>query len=572
VNGVKGIGAGPRAADAGAQPTGADRFAAVVDLAARRGFFQPSAQIYGGLAGFFDYGPAGAVMLRKMQQSFIDYWTHREQFMLVDTPTVGPERVFRASGHLEKFHDPLVECLACGEASRQDHVQNASGELNPCPNCGKTQWSEPRQASLMFATQVGASRPLTVYLRPETAQGIFWNFAQLLRQSRGRVPFGVVQVGLGYRNEIAPRQALFRMREFHMGEVEVFMSPGDKAWPRFSELGGAQALFLSSDGAQHLATFGEMARQGTVRSEALAHFMAATLEVVLGWGMDPDRVRFRQHMPDEMAHYAADSWDLEVETSLGWIECVGIADRGSYDLTRHQEYSGADLSVFVPYDEPKEVEADVIVPDFKALGPQFRKDAVAVGEAMKAASPRQVGPDGNLTVEVAGQKVTVDKMLFRRERRTVKKTGDTFVPHVIEPSFGFDRIFFALLDAAYRRVEKEGEPYTILGLSPSVAPVTVSVFPLMAKDGLDDRALAIHHAMHASGIDSAYDASGSIGKRYARADEVGTPWCVTVDYDSLEDKAATLRHRDTQVQERVPMADLPARVLQLMRRPAGGVP
>lgn len=550
---------------------GADRFAAVVDLAARRGFFHPSAQIYGGLAGFFDYGPAGAAMLRKMQQSFIDYWTHREGFLQVDTPTVGPERVFRASGHLEKFHDPLVECGACGEVAREDHMRGEDGTLGPCPNCRKVEWSAPRQVSLMFSTEVGASKPTTVYLRPETAQGIFWNFASLLRHHRGKLPMGVVQVGLGYRNEIAPRQALIRMREFHMGEVEVFVPPDEKGWPRFGELANTPCLFISSEGAQHLATFGEMARQGTIRSEALAHFMACALEVVAGWGMDGDHVRFRQHMPDEMAHYAADSWDLEVETSVGWVECVGVADRGDYDLTRHQEYSGADLSVFVPYDEPKEVEAEVIVPDFKALGPKFRADAPAVGEAMKSAKPSQVGPDGNLTVEVGGKPVVVDKMLFRLERRTVKKTGDSFVPHVIEPSFGFDRLLFALMDNSYRRVEKEGEPYTILALSPRVAPVTVSVFPLMAKGGLDERALAVHKALGAAGVDASFDASGSIGKRYARADEIGTPWCVTVDYDSLEDKAATLRHRDTQVQERVPMADIPARVKALLGHPPGGV-
>jgi glycyl-tRNA synthetase len=562
----------PRASDTAGPVEGADRFAAVVDLAARRGFFQPSAQIYGGLAGFFDYGPAGAVMRRKMEQAFVDYWTHREEFLLIDTPTVGPEAVFRASGHLEKFHDPLVECKACGEPARQDHVTGPDGVLAPCPNCGKVEWSDPRHVSLMFSTTVGAARPTTVYLRPETAQGIFWNFAALLRQHRGRLPLGVVQVGLGYRNEIAPRQAVFRMREFHMGEVEVFVAPDDKAWPRFKQLEGLQTTFLSSDGAQHLATFGEMARQGTIRSEVLAHFMAASLEVVLGWGMDADRVRFRQHMPDEIAHYAADSWDLEIETSLGWIECVGVADRGSYDLTRHQEYSGADLSVFVPYDTPREVEADVIVPDFKALGPTYRKDAEAVGEAMKAADPRQVGPDGNLTVGVAGKPVTVDKMLFRLERRTVKKTGESFVPHVIEPSFGFDRILFALLDVSYRRVEKEGEPYTILSLSPKVAPVTVSVFPLMAKDGLGDLARGVHRSLHGAGVDATFDASGSIGKRYARADEIGTPWCVTVDYDSLQDDTVTLRHRDTQVQERIPAKDVPARVLQLIHRSPGGVP
>ncbi|HKZ60101.1 MAG TPA: glycine--tRNA ligase [Candidatus Thermoplasmatota archaeon] len=612
-------GAERRAKDVLKPLTGAERYAAVVDLAARRGFFAPSAEIYGGLAGFFDYGPMGALMLRKIQQAWLDYWTRNEGFFVVDTPTIGPEGVFRASGHLEKFTDPEVECRQCGEPYRLDQVMQDKVFVYPdrfdelhyyltvdfdkepqyveaasvaklnhreirkqimgsgkavigfkCPKCGSVEYEFVRPARLMLETSIGTQRPLVAYLRPETAQGIFWSFPALLRHNRGRVPFGVAQLGLGYRNEIAPRNALYRMREFHMAEVEVFVHPERKTWPRFKEVEAIEATFLAKDGAIHLATFGEMVRSGVVRSEAVGHFVACAYEIVRSLGMPDEKMRLRQHMPDEMAHYAEDCWDLELDTSLGWIECAGIADRGCYDLTRHQEYSGADMSVFVPYDEPRTVEVDALVPDFRALGPRFKAEAAAVGEAVKAASPSALRADGSLVVKAGGKEYTIEPALFKRQKRTEKKTGDSFVPHVVEPSFGLDRIFFALMDAAISRVEKEDEPYTILSLSPKVAPSLVCVFPLMPKDGLDDLAIKLSGELTAAGLSPSYDDAGSIGKRYARADEAGVPWCITVDYDSLKDKAATLRHRDTQVQERLPLTAILARLRELLKSPSGG--
>jgi glycyl-tRNA synthetase len=585
---------------------GAERFQHVVDLAARRGFFSPSAEIYGGLAGFYDYGPLGAVMMRRMTTAWVNYWTRREGFFLIDTPTIGPEAVFRASGHIEKFADPAIECVKCGVALRPDEVLNAirigaegdlAGKLKvlaetvktaslaklaaegavtqavvACPKGGVHDFgdlSAQKQVNLMFSTQVGSGNKTTGYLRPETAQGIFWNFPALLRHNRGRVPFGVAQLGLGYRNEIAPRNALFRLREFHMAEVEVFFDPKDKTWPRFGEFKNIEATFHIQGGPIHLGTFGDMVAAGVIRSEVVAHFVACAYFLLRSFGMPDEKLRLRQHMPDEMAHYAEDCWDLEVDTSLGWIECAGIADRGAYDLTRHQEFSGADMSVFVAYDEPKTVEVDGFAPDFRALGPKFRGDAAAVGEAVKAASPTQLQSDGSLKVTVGGKETVVEPSLFKREKRMEKKAGESYIPHVVEPSFGLDRIFFALMDAALSRYEKEGEPYTILKLDPRIAPVTVCVFPLMKKDGLDTLAEAMHGELAAAGLAAEYDDSGSIGKRYARADEIGVPWCVTIDYESLNDKAATLRHRDTQMQERVALSNMRAHIQALLAK-AGG--
>jgi glycyl-tRNA synthetase len=446
-------GAAARAKDTLRELEGSQRFEAVVDLAARRGFFHPSATIYGGLAGFFDYGPLGAPMRRKMEGAWVDYWLKREGFYLIDTPTVGPEAVFRASGHLEKFSDPLVECKACGTVSRADSLDGGK-----CPNCGARDFTPPRQVNLMLETKVGATKPVTAYLRPETAQGIFWNFPVLLRNHRGRLPFGVAQLGLGYRNEIAPRNALFRLREFHMAEVEVFIDPDQKTWPRFEALQGLEATFLARDGAVHLGTFGEMVKQGVMRSQAVGHFTAAAFEIVRAFGMPEEKIRLRQHTPEEMAHYAEDTWDLEFETSLGWIEVAGIADRGCYDLTRHQTYSGQDMSVFVPFDEPKMVEVDGFVPDYRALGPKYKAEAGAVGDAIKAAAPSQLQADGSLRVSLGGREITVDPAQFKREKRTEKKSGTSLIPHVIEPSFGLDRIFFALLDAAFSRVHHGRRP------------------------------------------------------------------------------------------------------------------
>jgi glycyl-tRNA synthetase len=596
----------PRAKDVLKPLEGAERFDEIVALAARRGFFSPSAEIYGGLAGFYDYGPLGAVMMRRMVAAWINYWTRREGFFLVDTPTIGPEAVFRASGHLDKFADPALECTKCGASFRPDEVAGAirlgdgdlpaklkllldtlkttslaklgaegsvTLELVACPKGALHDFGDlasAKQVNLMFSTQVGSGAKTTAYLRPETAQGIFWLFPALLRHNRGRVPFGVAQVGLGYRNEIAPRNALFRMREFHMAEVEVFFDPSTKKWPRFKDLEGMEATFHDQSGAIHLATFREMVNSGVIRSEIVAHFAAAAYELVRSFGVPDERMRLRQHMPGEMAHYAQDCWDLELETSLGWIECAGIADRGGYDLTRHQEYSGADMSVFVPFDAPKMVEVDGFSPDFRALGPLFRAEAAAVGEAVKAATAASLQPDGSLKVKVAGTDVVVDPSLFKRETRTEKKSGDSFVPHVVEPSFGLDRIFFALMDAAFARVEKEGEPYTILRLDPRVAPITACVFPLMPKDGMETAAEQVHLELSRAGIPSQYDDSGSIGKRYARADEAGVPFCITVDYESLTDNAATLRLRDTQAQERVPIATVGARIQALLAHAGGG--
>lgn len=579
---------------------------ALTDLASRRGFFSPSAEIYGGLSGFFDYGPLGAVMMRRITAAWVNYWTRHEGFYLVDTPTIAPEAVFRASGHLEKFADPAIECTRCGTALRPDEVAGAirlghgddlaskykvlldtlkaasltklaseglvTQAVLACPKGGVHDFADlgaGKQVNLMFSTQVGSSARTTAYLRPETAQGIFWNFPALLRHNRGRVPFGVAQLGLGYRNEIAPRNALFRLREFHMAEVEVFFDPKAKFWPRFKEVADIEATFHIQGGPIHLGTFRDMVTSGVIRSEIVGHFVACAYALIRSFGMPDEKMRLRQHMPDEMAHYAEDCWDIEIETSLGWIECVGIADRGAYDLTRHQEFSGADMSVFVAFDAPKTVEVEVFVPDFRALGPKFRGDAAAVGEAIKAAPLTAVQSDGSIKVKVSDKEFVVEAALFKREKRTEKRAGESFIPHVVEPSFGLDRIFFALMDAALSRVEKEGEPYTILKLDPRIAPITVGVFPLMKKDELDSVATKIHDDLMAAGLAVDYDDAGSIGRRYARADEAGVPWCITVDYESLTDKAVTVRHRDTQIQERVAIEGLRGHLQMLLSKSGG---
>ncbi|MBR6204910.1 MAG: glycine--tRNA ligase, partial [Candidatus Methanomethylophilaceae archaeon] len=273
-------------------------------------------------------------------------------------------------------------------------------------------------------------------------------------------------------------------------------------------------------------------------------------------GIDPKRLRFREHEKDEMAHYAADCWDAEVLLSYGWTEVVGIADRGSWDLSRHSQFSGADLTHLKRFDEPREMEVEKIAAKHKALGPAFKAKAKAIAAAMESMSPSDV-KDGKLAVKVDGEDVVLTEEYFEVVKRVEKVAGVRVIPHVIEPSHGLDRIFYSVLEHAY----DPKDDYTVLRLAPAVAPIKVGVFPLMEKDGLDDKAREIYEKVHTHRMEAYYDGSGTIGKRYARMDEVGTPWCITVDYQTLKDGTVTIRDRDTTDQKRIP-ADSASAVLE----------
>jgi len=550
----------------------------LLSLCKRRGFIWPSFELYGGVAGMFDYGPLGSNMRNNIVEVWRDIYRGREGFIEIDSETVNPREVFKASGHVDEFADLITYCAECESAFRADHLVKEFFDnpdvLSPkqldeafvkfdvkCPECGG-KLGPVEEFNLMFKTTIGPGSSRVGYLRPETAQGIFVNYLNLYRYNREKLPLGVIQTGRGYRNEIAPRQGMIRMREFNMMEVELFVDPDDKSWVRFPVIENDLITLVPNTGAEAVTmTVGEAVKKGIIANKVLAYFVYTTQQFLIRLGVDPKRLRFRQHLTDEMAHYAMDCWDAEVLLSFGWIEVTGIADRGCWDLSRHAEFSGTELTHFKKFDEPKEMETDKIKAKHKALGPRFKEKAKAIAEMMETKHPSDI-KDGKLALKLEGEDVILDGEFFEVVKVREKVSGERVVPHVIEPSHGLDRIFYSVLEHSY--VHDKKEDYTVLKLAPEVAPIKVGVFPLMEKDGLDTLASDIYKKVHSPRTEAYYDGSGTIGKRYARMDEVGTPWCITVDYESLEGPTkgtVTIRDRDTTAQKRIPV-DSVEKVLQ----------
>ena len=535
----------------------------LLSLCKRRGFLWPAYDIYGGVGGLYDYGPLGALLKFNIEYHWRKLYVLGEGFQEISCPIVAPEPVFKASGHLDAFSDMYVECVSCGETYRADHLAKGLHD-NPaalseaqlgkilkenevrCENC-KGELTSPKRFNLMFRTSVGAGKGKVAYLRPETAQGMFVNFSQIYRYAREKVPVGVIQIGRAFRNEISPRQGLIRLREFNQMEAELFVHPDDKTWPKFKNVKDQVLPFVPSSGAPRKMSLGDAVKNGVIVNEVLAYFMWLTYKFAVDLGLDPARLRLRQHEETEMAHYASDCWDLEAEIGYGWTELVGVADRGCYDVQAHVNHSSADLTAFERFDEPREVEQEVVKVRFEALGPLFKGKAKAVGEALGRLSPSDVKGRYGVSIEVGGERISVPSACYEITSRKEKVSGRKFVPHVIEPSYGVDRILFALLDHSYTKKDD----YVVMRLKGLVAPVKVGVFPLMAKDGLDKIAQEIYESLCAAGQSAYYDDSGSIGRRYARMDEIGTPCCVTVDYDSKSDGTVTIRDRDSAEQVRI---------------------
>ncbi|MEM3852042.1 MAG: glycine--tRNA ligase [Methanomassiliicoccales archaeon] len=527
----------------------------VLSLSRRRGFYWPSFELYGGLAGFYDYGPLGLLM----RENIYAVWKalyRREGFFEIDTPAINPEEVFVASGHVASFADMLVECKQCGESFRADQLpgmeQLTASEIRTaleegkatCPVCGSTSFSEPRPFNLMFRTFIGPSESKKGYLRPETAQGIFINFNQLLRFYREKLPFGAIQRGRGFRNEISPRQGLIRLREFNMLEAELFVDPDNKGWPGFAKAASVKTRLLTADGKEIEITFGHALKSGLIKSEVHAYFMFLTQRLMEIVGLDLSKCRFRQHRRDELAHYAVDTWDFEVLLSNGWTELTGIADRGAYDLTAHASKSGQDLSYF-KRGTGEMRRRKVVKANRAALGKRFRNEARLIADAVERLQPEVVG--GEITVDVEGRKYVLSTDFYEVTEIEEKDSGRRVVPHVIEPSGGLDRIFYAVLEHSLTSSE-EGDAFA---LAPSIAPIKAGVFPLTQADEQCTFAREIYERLLSDSIEVYYDESGSIGRRYARMDEVGTPYCVTVDEISLTDRTVTIRDRRTKQQIRI---------------------
>ena len=428
----------------------------IVALCKRRGFVFPSSEIYGGLGSTYDYGHYGVLLKNNVKA---EWWRamlqDRDDIVALDSAILQHPRVWEASGHLEGFTDPLVQCLGeCKKRWREDHLREAieaeGGDPNAelrCPECGG-ELSEPRQFNLMFETHVGpvADQGSTVYLRPETAQGIFINFKNVLGFARKRPPFGIAQIGKSFRNEITPGNFIFRTREFEQMEMEFFVPPADaEKW--------------------HRVWIDERERWYTEL------------------GIRPELLRVRPHGADELSHYSSATSDIEYLFPIGWSELEGIANRGDFDLTQHAKFSGEKLEYFD------------------------------------------------------------------------QATKERYVPYVIEPAAGADRATLAFLVDAYDVEEVEGRKRTVLRLHPKLSPVKVAVLPLVSKEGMPEKARDVFESLRRR-VPAEFDEGGSIGKRYRRQDEIGTPWGITVDGQTMEDDTVTLRDRDSLEQVRVPIEGL----------------
>ncbi|KAK4702119.1 glycyl-tRNA synthetase, partial [Phenoliferia sp. Uapishka_3] len=421
--------------------------------------------------------------------------------------------------------------------------------------------TEPVEFNLMFDTHIGPTGQIKGYLRPETAQGHFVNFNRLLDFNNGRVPFASAQIGRSFRNEISPRSGLLRVREFTMAEIEHFVDPDAKDHDRFDSIKDIKLNLLPKDiqsaGKTDLSvvTVGEAVASGTIDNQTLGYFIARIYLFLVKIGINPARLRFRQHMANEMAHYAADCWDAEIDTSYGWIECVGCADRSAYDLTVHSKKTDTKMVVRQPLKEVRIVERWVASVEKKAFGPRYKKEARGLEETILALDETaleklavELQDKQSCKITSGGVEYDVGSDVLSIKQFTFREAVREFVPNVIEPSFGIGRILYSLLEHSYWAREDDVNR-GVLSLPPAVAPIKVLIVPLSGNAEFRPLVKEISQKLRSAGLASRVDDSGaSIGKRYARNDELGTPFGVTLDFASVKNGTMTLRERDTTVQ------------------------
>ena len=546
-----------------------DIYEKIMMLAKRRGFIYPSFEIYGGVAGFYDYGPLGAQLKNNIENLWRHYFVLKDKCVEINTPTITLYEVLKASGHVDEFTDLTVDCKKCKQSYKVEDIIDKDTSVEEavkknkikCPVCG-ADLKNAYPVNLMFSTKIGIGNSRDAFLRPETAQGIFTDFHLLYRYAREKLPLGVVQIGRGYRNEVSPRQGIIRLREFSMAEAEVFFDPENKVHPEFDKVKNKE-LYLFDNKKEMKISLEKAVKNRVINNQALAYYMYLTQEFLLSAGVDPKKFRFRKHAADELAHYATECWDAELFSErFGWIECVGIADRSAYDLSSHIEATETDMYALRKYDKPKTVEIKKIIPKMDKLGPLFKNKA---GEIKKLLEKMEVKNGDRISVRIDGKSVVIPEDCYEIKVVKEKQVGEKFVPHVIEPSFGIDRILYCILEHNYVETRKKDEEYRLLKLHPFIAPIKVGVFPLVNDEKLIKVAKEIDDTLRNSDVITYYDEGGTIGRRYARMDEIGTPFCITVDYDTLNDKKVTIRYRDTTKQIRVKIEKISKNVLESIR-------
>jgi glycyl-tRNA synthetase len=595
----------------------------VDDLCKRRFFFRQGSEIYGGVAGFFTYGPPGCALKTNIIQQWRNHFVIEEQMLEIEDTNIMPHAVLKASGHVDRFSDFLVrdsadekkffradklledvmeeKCKAQGvsDAKVKEYtiVKNQADayskeELSEifekydvrAPESGN-KLTEPEPFNLMFPTPIGPSGNIQGYLRPETAQGIFLNYKYCLEQNNNKLPFGVVQVGKSFRNEIAPRAGLTRQREFTQAEIEYFVKPTAKDHPKFKDVANIKLLLFPSpqqlDGGSHLEmSIGDAVKSGTVNNETLGYFIIRTYLFLLSIGIKAPHCRFRQHLPTEMAHYATDCWDAEIETCYGWLECVGIADRACFDLNAHATATKCDLAFREVLDEPIEVETfSLTKPAGIATMKAFKKQGKAVKEWLEnlpesdlrsLVDETKATGKGVRTVTFDGgssQECTFLPEHVASETKKEKQSTTTFMPGVVEPSFGIDRILFSCLEHTYYARPKDSSSEDkqvrgVLAFPSMIAPYKVTILPQDQRVARDEKAIEITEFIRsrvgALGHTCTLDDSGAtLGKRYARNDELGIPFACTIDFESLKESMVTIRERDSMAQIRLPHTEVP---------------
>ena len=482
----------------------------IVNLALRRSLFYPSNEIYANSpAGFYDFGPFGATIRRKIVEQWRKQLVQKEDFLEVDGAITMPEDVFKASGHLANFNDPVTQCKKCNTIHRADKlleeltkkpfkeatpVEELTASLREhkarCSKC-KGELMDVKQFNMMVKVEIGVAGKSSCYLRPETCQTIFVDWARIVKTMRVKLPKGVAQIGKAFRNEISPRQTLIRQVEFLQMETEVFFDPQQinemEKWDEVKDYN----LRIQKAGQEKIENIPaeKLVKDKTVSGKLIAYYLARTQQLFEQYGIPLEKMRFRQLDDTERAFYAKEGWDFEVETSLGWLELIANNYRTDYDLKGHMEKSKTDM--------------------------QF-----------------------------------------------LRQDGSKFIPHIWEVSIGADRTFYAVLELSYRKKEDR----VWLSLPPKIAPIQAGIFPLMSNEKAKDlviKAKEIYNDLKEC-YDVMYDGTGSIGKRYARLDEIGVPWCITIDFDSLQHNDVTIRARDTAAQKRIKISELRDTIYQLI--------